>query len=729
MLKKPFVLTLFFFLLIISISYFALSNPKLDLPHVELPKRHSSPLIACTKEELERLQLAYNNQEGKPVKSLVNRAKTYLNEKIVIPPDGGQHQTLYQCRKCESALQYQNNQHTCPHCKRKFSGIDYDRVIYGRQHNRIGRKMLDLSWAYVITKNEEFAQSVIDLLIQYSNSYQSYPIRGHSRFHFIWNWISGGRLFSQTLSEATFCAQFLAPSYDLVYSSKYLTQDKHQKVQENLFKPLLKSIDRFHAGKNNWQSWHNAALLWGGVVLNDPQWVSKAIYEGYQSPGTFRLMTKITHWWNQEPSTGNGFLYQLKASLNDDGIWYENSWGYHFYALQALSLTAEGARRIGIPLWEIESLKKMFLTPAQFTMPDGYLPRFGDDVHTKITTYQQLYESAYFHFKDKRLLPYLSQQNNWNSILYGREIKHDLIEETQSSKMKSADFPSTGQIILRSEGKAGITLAIPYGKHGGFHSHFDRLSFVMFAYKKEVALDSGRAKVQAYSLPIHKHWYRNTISHNAILVDGKQQKATSASLIYKHLSDNLNIAVFDGSTLFKGVHYIRTFITSGSFVIVIDQLKGHQTHQYDLVYHSPAKRFASHEKLKPSSISNLRSGAKYLKNIYHLSNSNYAQVISEDQQVHQNIIFINENKFDLYTAMGPFTSIHDLKPMLVIRQKGKSTSFVTLLEPYLANEKQKGKPTISITEGILNITPSHGQKQYRINLNQGIVKYPSITIE
>ena len=58
----------------------------------------------------------------------------------------------------------------------------------------------------------------------------------------------------------------------------------------------------------------------------------------------------------------------MDASVSKEGMWYENSWGYHFYTLSALMNMAETARHIGIDLRSDERLKKMFTPPIYYMM-------------------------------------------------------------------------------------------------------------------------------------------------------------------------------------------------------------------------------------------------------------------------------------------------------------------------------------------------------------------------
>ena len=150
---------------------------------------------------------------------------------------------------------------------------------------------------------------------------------------------------------------------------------------------MLRNIDRHKAGKSNWQTWHNAAMLWGGALVHDPNWVRKAIAD-----------------------ERNGFYYQMDASVSKEGMWYENSWGYHFYTLSALIEMAETARRLGIDLWGHERLKKMFTLPVYYAMADGMLPRFGDDVNSSVKRVGRMFEPAYHAYRDPQLLPLLSNR-------------------------------------------------------------------------------------------------------------------------------------------------------------------------------------------------------------------------------------------------------------------------------------------------------------------------------
>ena len=70
-----------------------------------------------------------------------------------------------------------------------------------------------------------------------------------------------------------------------------------------------------------------------------------------------------------------GLLWQLGASVTEDGLWYEGTMAYHFYAVQAIVRTLEAAARAGLDFSGNTRLKSLWLGPLQrLTQPRQGLP-------------------------------------------------------------------------------------------------------------------------------------------------------------------------------------------------------------------------------------------------------------------------------------------------------------------------------------------------------------------
>ena len=399
---------------------------RLSSPRIELPQLEKHPMIACTPEELGRLKAAYagRGREQEAVARVIVAAGGQLGRPVVFPPRGGQHNQWYQCDKCQIGLKTVDaTHHQCPRCKTVYSGEPYDDVLFARVHNRNLRAMSDAAWAYAITGEEKYAALAAQVLVGYASRYKTYPYHDSGAKTGKQAAKSGGHLFEQTLNEASALAEDIAPAYDLIHGSKSLSAEDHRVIREGLLRPMLENIAKHKTGKSNWQTWHNAAMLWGGAVLGDVAWVRTAI---------------------EDPA--NGFLFQMRASVSEDGMWYENSWGYHFYTLGAMVKIVEGARRLGIDLWRHPVLKRMFIVPVEYAMPDGSLPRFGDDVQTTVSQASRMLEFAYHAYRDPAMLPFLPRQPSWESVMLGRAVTPPPQPGPQASKL----FPSAGHAILRT---------------------------------------------------------------------------------------------------------------------------------------------------------------------------------------------------------------------------------------------------------------------------------------
>ncbi|HPD16913.1 MAG TPA: alginate lyase family protein [Planctomycetota bacterium] len=320
---------------ILGIMIVAASAEDWRVPPIALPKTLKHPVIAATPEELSRLRAALKaaGPAHDAVAGVVRQADAALANPIAFPPRGGQHNQWYQCDKCQLALKtLDDTHHECPRCKTVYSGEPYDDVVYEHQHYANIRNASNAAWAYALTGEKRYADFAAKVLLGYAERYLQYPYHSASRSPSPWTIISGGRLFEQTLNEAASLASDIAPACDLIWDA--LSDADRAAIRDGLLIPMLKNMDKHKAGKGNWQTWHNAGMIAGGAVLGDLAWVEKAIAQPH-----------------------NGFVEQMKVSVSDEGMWYENSWGYHFYTLHAMTSSPS--------------------TPAAWALTCGATPRFA----------------------------------------------------------------------------------------------------------------------------------------------------------------------------------------------------------------------------------------------------------------------------------------------------------------------------------------------------------------
>lgn len=263
--EKFFKVTSFIFIGAFFLFFTPENNAGISCDNLFRLKSSKHPVIAVTQQELQRIRNAWKSGEGvdyKVLKRFVQSSDSALKNTIEFPPRGGQHNQWYHCTKCEVRLKtISPEKHQCPECKKIYSGYPYDDVLYERTHYKNLTIMTNAAWAWIITEDKKYAELAKKILIGYADRYKKYPFHGNTLYNFIYASYSGGHLFEQTLNEAVALCRQIAPSYDLICTSPVLNDKDKQHVQEDLIKPMLKNIDKYKAGKGNWQTWHNAGML------------------------------------------------------------------------------------------------------------------------------------------------------------------------------------------------------------------------------------------------------------------------------------------------------------------------------------------------------------------------------------------------------------------------------------------------------------------------------------
>lgn len=646
------------------------------LPDITLPARKTGPLIACTPAELARLRAAYRGQSRKHdvLAGYVRRADSAMKGAIRFPPRGGQHNQWYQCEKCQLALKtVDETHHKCPKCDKVYRGEPYDDVIFSRIHGRNLSSMHAAAWAYALTGDEKYAAWAKKMLLGYAQRYRQYPFHSASRTKDSWSSRSGGHLYEQTLTEASAFTRSIAPAYDLVRHAGCISKAENETIRSGLILPMLRNIDKNKAGKSNWQTWHNAALLLGGALLGDVTWVRKAIAD-----------------------PRNGFVSQMQVSVTADGMWYENSWGYHYYTLGAMQEIVEGARRLGIDLWRHPMLKKMYTVGVGYAMSDGSLPRFGDDVQSRVSSASHYLEYAYHALKDPSLLPYLATRPTFQTIMFGRKVGAPIPKKPPASML----FKSAGHGILRMGGEAKLSAAMTFGPYGGFHGHFDKLSFVFFGLGHELGVDPGRARSQAYRLPIHRNWYKATISHNTVLVDGKSQKPASGRLLLFQSDERYTAVAAVCDQAYPGVVHKRLLCMTSDYLLVFDALSADRAQRFDWVYHNRGRAMTCRPSLsRPAAGAITFGGAEYVKDMSSGITDGPIHVVFEQSKVNTQLTLAAAPATQILSGWGVGASVLDRVPMVIMSRQGKDACFAALLQPVRAGDKALAKLAVVNVEG------------------------------
>ncbi len=226
-----------------------------------------------------------------------------------------------------------------------------------------------------------------------------------------------------------------------------------------------------------------------------------------------------------------------------------------------------------------------------------------------------------------------------------------------------------------------------FGPYGGFHGHFDKLSFVLFAFGKELGVDPGRAASQAYRLPIHTRWYKATISHNAVLVDAASQKPATGKLELFAATDTHAAAMARCDAAYPGVAYRRLLCMSPTFLLVYDELTADKERRFDWVYHHRAASVACADAQRDGELGSDYAGAEFLRNIKQGSADGPVRIDFGSPEIVTRLTVTGSRGTEVRIGDGPGASVLDRVPLAMVTRRGNSAQFAAVLEPYRSADK------------------------------------------
>ena len=597
-----------------------------------------------------------------------------------LPKTGAGWSHDYVCPEHGVRLTQKAGKNLCPIDGKDYHGWPYDNVAYMQRHDDNARAARDLGLAYRITGRADFTEKARRIFSAYAELYPVLPIHDNSNRL---DTTTGARVMSQTLSEAVWLIP-LAFGYDLVRDA--MPAAERERFETNVLRNAANVILRNDAGKSNWQSWHNAALLAVGLVLNDQQLVTRAI---------------------DGPS---GFRFQMREAVTPDGPWHEGSWGYHFYALDPLLQTREMAARAGIALPEATALKRMLDAPLVCVFPDGTLPNFNDSGNTRLTAEARFYDIGYRLFGDPRYAVALrGEKRGLESLLWGAES----LPWGAPPALASEVLPVAGVATLRVRG-SDHTLAIKFGPHGGGHGHFDKLSFVSYANGAHLAADPG---TQAYGAKSHATWDKMTVAHNTIVVDEQTQSASTGRLLDWTVLPDLSAIRVSAGPVYPGIEIERSMLHTAEYTLDIASARAtdSSTHKFDWMYHNFGEA-ASALKLSPYPDLPRANGYQHLTATAASRTTDAWQATFTQPNANLRVWMLPAADTTVVMGRGLGPDLRVPVPFVMARRTGSEARFVSLYEPYGAatvvksfRESTRGAFTITTQDATDEITIEPGK--------------------
>lgn len=523
------------------------------------------------------------------------------------------------------------------------------------QHKKNYQLMNNAGIVYQISQDTRYADFVRDMLLAYA---EFYPTLG---FHPKRKEQSPGKLFWQSLNEAVWLV-YTAQAYDYVKSA--LAPEAQAQIESRVLRPMAlflseESPQTFNKVHNH-GTWANAAVGMTGFVLDELEWVEKALY-------------------GLDKSGDAGFLKQLDVLFSPDGYYNEGPY-YQRYALMPFVLFAKAIEQNQPERKIFEYRDGIILKAINTTVQLSYNKLFfgiNDAIKDKgIDTIELVYgiSIAYGLTGDTGLLAIAASQNQvlltGDGLNVAKALDQGLATPYQFTDLALGDGSEgdKGALIIMRDNIADDHQALVFKatSQGLGHGHFDKLHYMFFDNGDEIVRDYGaarflniEAKYGGHYLPENNAYAKQTIAHNTLVVDetshfdgdvhiGNQR---SPKVDFVSFSSELSIAKATMVNAYNDVEFDRTMAMVSlpnqrdPLIFDILNVRSETEHQYDLPVHylgqfiaTSIQKSGTFDQLVPLGKDN---GYQYL----------WRQASGNSTENMAKVTVLNKDKFYTYTSL------------------------------------------------------------------------------
>ncbi|MDO5417754.1 MAG: heparinase II/III family protein [Lachnospiraceae bacterium] len=456
-------------------------------------------MIQFTREEVERLR-EKSGQYKETIQKLKEDASEVFLGKILVPKTGiANWSQFFYCPDCSVKLTIDRNSahlHTCPSCGKTFSGEPYDSSWWGNINQSNYNSIFRMAIIWLAAGEEAYARKAIEIMMEYAAHYPDYEIHGNIPYN------GPGRVGAQTLDEANF-QRTMARAYDIL--SECMTEEEKNLVRDNMFLPGARFLLEYrHRQLHNHEVIINSAIAIIGMLFENQELIDAGLYDDY------------------------GILYQLEHGMQDNKMWFEGTFGYHFYALESFFDFEKFALHTKYSHIHHPNYRKMMDMVYDYLDAGKQIPMINDTTYVQTAHMKQDFEFPYRELGGEKLAYILNSyyedrsRDNLEAFLYGAEIIEPVSGEPGNYH---TEIGKPGHTILR--GSDGRYLLFKHDRYGGEHDHYDRLGISYQAYGKPVSRDLGTT---GYGAVMHYDYYKNTGAHNTMVIGEENQAPADGRL-------------------------------------------------------------------------------------------------------------------------------------------------------------------------------------------------------
>jgi hypothetical protein len=464
------------------------------------------------------------------------------------------------------------------------------------RHKKNYLLMYDAGIIYQISQNKDYADYVRDMLLAYSELYPTLDVHPKRKVKSQ----NPGKFFWQSLNEAVWLV-YTIQAYDLIKDS--LSSADRKVIEQQLLKPVALFLSEGQPSTfnkvHNHGTWATAGVGMAGYVMDEPEWVEKALYD-------------------LQKSGKGGFLRQLDELFSPQGYYNEGPY-YQRYALMPFVTFAKAIENNDPKRKIFEHRNGVLLKAIDTTIQLSYGGLFfpiNDAIKSKgIDTIELVHgvTIAYGLTNDTGFLDIAQQQNqiilSGDGLKVAKALDNGLGTPYQFNSVAFGDGNDGKQgalVVMRSQLGGDQALLFKPAAQGLGHGHFDKLTWQYYDHGNEIVSDYGaarflnvEAKFGGRYLPENNSYAKQTVAHNTVVVDetshfdGKVSVGNKNHPTLNFFETNSFGTVSSGeiSTAYKGVELERTMALvkfpglETTVALDLFSVTSNKAHQFDLPLH------------------------------------------------------------------------------------------------------------------------------------------------
>lgn len=637
-------------------------------------------MIQFTQKERDRLRGKAADFAG-ALGRVREQVKEVYEGAVLVPDKGiGNWSMYYFCPHCSLPLRFsreKSREHTCQKCGGTYRGEPYDSSWWGKINSLNAEAAYQMGLLYLLTGDAGYGRKAAEIMLAYAEYYPGYETHGDIPYN------GPGKANAQTLDEAVFLRNF-AFAFDLVQDC--MSPDEQETVKRRMFlcggQFLMEHRNR---QVHNHEVITNAALGVLGILLDCGEMIQKGVYGDY------------------------GLLYQLEHGMQEDCLWFEGTFGYHYYALENFFSYEKFAVHTPHSNMGHPNYRKMMEAVLDYIEEDGSFPLLNDinAGHGKLEE-KEIYEFAYPYFPSDRMAMILNLitsrrgRDNLEALLYGVPR----LPDTAPVFRNFYSDKGSGYTVLR--GPEQRYLIFKHGSYGGEHDHYDRLGISYSSHGVQAVPDIGTT---GYGAVLHYDYYKNTGAHNTVCIGEANQPPVQAratryeekeGIVYVEaeadwrepyrMPDSFTIVQWEEEP-YKNVSMKRKIAWAQDYFADLFIVRGAGAHTIDWTVHIAGERLnAGQEEKGPEQL----SCKKPLKYLHDISYQSAPCAVRSDYRLRSDGVELSlwscAEQGTFYHAKGPDNpSVRDME-YLIWRVCADQAVFLNVFQT-----KKRGDRTVPIT--------------------------------